>query len=88
MEKTALQQLKEKLQTVVDDLKDAIPGTDQYGYRDAMRNVILDIDMQMIPVERDAIVDAAAYGNGRASVDNKKEFGEQYYRTKYGETDH
>ena len=58
MEKTALQQLKEKLQTVVDDLKDAIPGTDQYGYRDAMRNVILDIDMQMIPVERDAIVEA------------------------------
>jgi hypothetical protein len=88
MEKTALQQLKEKLQTVVDDLKDAIPGTDQYGYRDAMRNVILDIDMQMIPAERDAIVEAAAYGNGRASVDDKKELGEQYYRTKYGETDH
>ena len=84
MEKTALQQLKEKLQTVVDDLKDAIPGTDQYGYRDAMRNVILDIDMQMIPVERDAIVEAAAYGNGRASVDDKKELGEQYYETRYG----
>ncbi len=84
MEKTALQQLKEKLQTVVDDLKDAIPGTDQYGYRDAMRNVILDIDMQMIPAERDAIVEAAAYGNSRASVDDKKHFGEQYYETRYG----
>ena len=36
-------------------------------------------------VERDAIVEAAAYGNGRASVDDKKELGEQYYRTKYGE---
>jgi hypothetical protein len=88
MEKTALQQLKEKLQTVVDDLKDAIPGTDQYGYRDAMRNVILDIDMQMIPAERDAIVDAVEKGRYMKHETGLYVTGEQYYRTKYGETDH
>ena len=80
MGKTALQQLKEKLQTVVDDLKDAIPGTDQYGYRDAMRNVILDIDMQMIPVERDAIVEAHKAGDPFNNIHDA----EQYYETMYG----
>ena len=43
---------------------------------------------ELLPADRDAIVEAAAYGNGRASVDDKKELGEQYYRTKYGETYH
>lgn len=35
-------------------------------------------------IERDAIVEAAAYGNSRAPVDDKKHFGEQYYETRYG----
>ena len=38
--------------------------------------------------ERDAIVEAAAYGNGRASVDDKKHLGEQYYETRYGKLNH
>ena len=56
---------------------------------DVTPNAILSwIESTREAVERDAIVEAAAYGNGRASVDDKKELGEQYYRTKYGETDH
>ena len=54
MEKDSVTAVEGKLQTVVDDLKDAIPEQINMGIIDAMRNVILDIDMQMIHVERDA----------------------------------
>jgi hypothetical protein len=53
-----------------------------------MRNVILDIDMQMIPAERDAIVDAVEKGRYMKHETGLYVTGEQYYRTKYGETDH
>jgi hypothetical protein len=58
-ERTAMAQLKDKLQVVVDSLKDAVPETDQYGYRSAMENVIKDIDAQMLELERKQIVEAA-----------------------------
>ncbi len=86
MEKqTALMQLKEKLQTVVDELKDSEPGTDQYGYRSAMENVIKDIDANMLPLEKQQIVEAVWFGH-----DNKPDiihvpesFGEDYFESTY-----
>lgn len=56
--KTAMVQLKEKLQVVVDSLEDAVHGTDQYGYRGAMENVIKDIDAQMLGIEKQQIMKA------------------------------
>ncbi len=53
--KTAMQELKEKLQVVVNDLSDVLPNTDQYGYRAAMQNVIKDIDCQMLSIEQKQI---------------------------------
>jgi len=50
--KSAMTELKDKLQVVVDELADAKPQTDQYGYREAMQNVIKDIDAQMLEKER------------------------------------
>ena len=38
---------------------------------------------ELLPAERDAIVEAAAYGNSRAPVDDKKHF-DKYYETRYG----
>jgi hypothetical protein len=84
MEKqTAMMQLKEKLQTVVAELKDAEPGTDQYGYRSAMENVIKDIDAQMLAIEKQQIVDAFNIGfeDGYLAPLFEEKFtqGEQYY---------
>ncbi len=47
-----MQQLKEKLEVVVKDLEGVLPGTDQFGYREAMRSVITDIDTQMLWIEK------------------------------------
>jgi hypothetical protein len=85
---TAMQQLKDKLQVVVADLKDAVSGTDQYGYRSAMENVIKGIDAQMLETERQQIIDAriSVTGLNHASPtdDNSLEDAEQYYSNKYG----
>lgn len=96
MEKTPLQQLIERLNKSILAERDVLDNPNLYHPNDVkqanllVRNVeqIISVATELLPVERDAIVEAAAYGNGRASVDDKKELGEQYYRTKYGETDH
>ncbi len=79
MEKTALQQLIVKIDWMIEN-SDPVHC--------AGLELAKSLAMSLLPADRDAIVEAAAYGNGRASVDDKKELGEQYYRTKYGETDH
>lgn len=58
--KTAMQELKEKLQVVIDELNDNMPivDTQEYGYRLAMENVIKDIDAQMLEQEKQQIIDA------------------------------
>ena len=38
--------------------------------------------------DRDAIVEAAMFVPDATTREKNKESGEQYYRTKYGETDH
>lgn len=73
---TALTQLKEKLQVVVDSLEAAVHGTDQYGYRAAMENVIKDIDAQMLEVEKQQIIDAFDEGADR----NIPIEGQQYFK--------
>lgn len=70
--KTAMQQLRDKLQTVVDQLHDAAPNTDQYGYRDAFKNAIADIDAQMLEIEKQQI--GKAHDSGHVGSD-----GEGYY---------
>ena len=70
MEKTALQEIYEKW----------------HGLKSANEFMvwITENEDRLKAAERDAIVEAAAYGNGRASVDDKKHLGEQYYETRCG----
>lgn len=84
--KTAMQELKEKLQVVVDELNDALPNTDQYGYRGAMENVIKDINAQMLAKESQQIVDAYADGFsfGEGMPDEHVKFmSNSYFTQKY-----
>lgn len=71
---TALQDIKERLQVMVDDMK-AITNW-EVGYRTAMQNVIKDIDAQGLDKERQDLINAfeggysAAYkGNGKTGND-------------------
>ena len=76
--KTAMQMLRDKLQVVVDDLKDAVSGTDQYGYRSAMENVVKDIDAQMMETERKQL--AKSFYAGK----NSNDLFPGYYYNQYG----
>ena len=81
-----MMQLKAKLQDVVNDMGDAIPNTDPYGYREAMKNVILDIDAQMLAIERQQIEDGFAEGHARFTNCEESELqekAEQYYNTAF-----
>ena len=82
-----MQILKDKLQVVVDEMHDVVPGTDQYGYRSAMQNVINDIDAQMFACERKMLVEArlSVTGLNHASPtdDNSLEEAEQYFDNKF-----
>ena len=81
-EKTAMQQLKEKLQVVVDGLEKAEYRTDQYGYRSAMENVIKDIDAQMLGIEKQQHIENFTAGMWAYSDDiNSK--GEDYFNQKF-----
>lgn len=78
-QKTAMQQLKEKLQDVINDLSDAKPGTDPYGYRGAMQNVVKDIDAQMLELEKKQIIEAFKEGDLDPTEYHKYDNAEQYY---------
>ena len=84
--KTAMQELREALQSVVDDLDGVVHGTDQYGYRSAMENVIKDINAQMLAKESQQIVDAYADGFsfGEGMPDEHVKFmSNSYFTQKY-----
>lgn len=65
--KTAMQQLKDKLLEEVERLSDAQPLTDQYGYREALKNISNDIDAQMLELERQQIIDAVNANEEKAT---------------------
>jgi len=75
--KTALQELKSKLQEVADeideDFKDG--STNQYntGYKEAMLSVIKDIDAQMLAKERQYIIDSFNQGYREGEIDGVDE---------------
>lgn len=81
MAHTPMENLRDKLQVVVDELKDAVPETDQYGYRAAMENVIKDIDLQMLSQERQMVIDA--YNDADGGNIFPVNLGEQYFNNKY-----
>jgi len=62
MAHTPMEILRNKLQFVVDELKDEVPETYQYGYRLAMESVIKDIDLQMLEPEKQEYIDAYNQG--------------------------
>ena len=86
-QKTAMQELKEKLQIVVDDLHNCMVGTSESGYCLAMQNVIKDIDAQMLQFEREQIEAAFKSGNYNFNGQGLREFkdGHDYYQQKYGD---
>ncbi len=75
---TAMQMLRTKSQHVVDDLKDALPGTDQYGYRAAMQCVIDEIDKVLLTKEREQICKAFDFAYGHYPM-TKTNDGEKYF---------
>jgi len=81
--KSAMTELKDKLQVVVDELADAKPQTDQYGYREAMQNVIKDIDAQMLEKERQQIIDAFDTGFYNGDDWHEPHEGETYFTTTF-----
>lgn len=74
MAHTPMEILRNKLQFVVDELKDEVPETYQYGYRLAMENVIKDIDLQMLEPEKQEYIDAynQGYRDGDRGTDIDK----------------
>lgn len=63
MEKTAMQQLKEKLE---EEIKNRKYGNNySAGYYSALKNTIMDIDSQMMAIEKGIIKDAYFVGTMR-----------------------
>ena len=75
-DKTALQQLKDWYNEY----------RDEYKANPTYFEVMVKIE-KLLPVERDAIVDAVEKGRYMKHETGLYVTGEQYYRTKYGETE-
>ena len=91
MEKTALQQLIERLNKSILAERDVLDNPNLYHPNDVkqanllVRNVeqIISVATELLPVERDAIV--KSWDDGYKEIEDTLASGEQYYRTKYGE---
>ena len=85
MEKTALQQLIEYCEKMMSELKstDSVSNVCRLAFYD----VACHAKENLIQVERDAIVDAVEKGRYMKHETGLYVTGEQYYRTKYGETE-
>ncbi len=94
MDKTPLQQLIERLNKSILAERDVLDNPNLYHPNDVkqanllVRNVeqIISVATELLPAERDAIVKAVQFGLAEDWFTDKT--GEQYYRIKYGETDH
>ena len=79
---TAIMELKKTLQDSVDYLIDAIHGTDQYGYRDAMKSIIKMIDEKLLAKEKKQIIESYKEG-GKGSGFNFSITAEDYYASTF-----
>ena len=83
MEKqTALMQLKEKLQKVVDEIGNTTSAR-EFGYREACESIIKDINAQMLAIEKQQIVDAHYHGQDYTEGDPVYSAAEQYFESTY-----
>lgn len=82
-----MKELRDKLVVEVQNLKDASQTSEHLkGYREALKNVVNDIDAQMMRFERQIIVDAYnADLYGGLSGHKKFNDGYDYYNSTYGE---
>ena len=61
MKQTAMQQLKDKIQTAISELNGEITEY-QSGYKQCLVNMQNDIDAQMLEIEKEQITKACHYG--------------------------
>jgi len=68
--KTAMKELRDKLQIVIgeteEDFSDGTTNQYNMGYKEAMVNVVKDIDAQMLTKEKQHIIDARMDGISKA----------------------
>lgn len=80
---TAMQQLRNKLLEEIQNLKEPAQLNEHInGYREALKNVVNDIDAQMIEIEKQQIEDGFAEGHARFTKCEESELqekAEQYY---------
>lgn len=81
---TALHDLKERLQVVVDDLK-GHTGYYDSGYRTAVENVIKDIDAQVLEKEKQQLCDFWIEGNkqGWEQQTDRPDDAEKFYNSTF-----
>jgi hypothetical protein len=78
--KTAMQQLKEKIQALIGEM-DGELNSYQSGYKQCLINIQNDIDLQMLAKEKYQITNA--YDDGSDERHNNPVNGEQYYKETY-----
>lgn len=82
MKQTAMQELKEKIQTVIQDMNGELSSYES-GYKQCLINIQNDIDLQMLAMEKEQIIEAC----NQTDVIGKdhEQPGEQYYNETYGD---
>jgi len=81
--KTAMQQLKEKIQVVIGDMNGELSSYEN-GYKQCLINIQNDIDLQMMAMEKEQIVNALNDGWNMAKHSNfVNSDAEQYYNETY-----
>ena len=76
--KTAMQQLKEKIQVVIGEMNGELSSYES-GYKQCLINIQNDIDLQMMAIEKEQIMSAYNYGQQIPPF----EYAEQYYNETY-----
>lgn len=78
--KTAMQQLKEKIQVVIGEMNGELSSYES-GYKQCLINIQNDIDLQMMAIEKEQIINA--YAIGKYLNQDDRIFAEQYYNETY-----
>ena len=80
--KTAMQQLKEKIQVVIGDMNGELSSYES-GYKQCLINIQNDIDLQMMAMEKEQIM-RAVYDAMGTNFDPNMGRAELYYNETYG----
>lgn len=75
--KTAMQQLKEKIQVVIGEMNGELSSYES-GYKQCLINIQNDIDLQMMAMEKEQIEDAKREGYEFATQEAIKEIHKNY----------